>query len=292
MLVCSAFNVVRTQEVIQGTATGVDAQGFITILPVHQVQPVFEALIDDVRTTLAQALGERLHSLYLYGSIANGTATPGVSDLDLSLVLQDNDAQTITRLAALKTVLQDRHTQVTKIDFDIGLYDEVLACENRLSWGYWLKHHCRCILGDDLSRHFEPFRPSRAIALAVNDDFHTVLTHYADRLAHETCPRQILCLQREAARKLLRATNILRTDDEPGWPLTLENHADLFSRRTPSMQKQIRFFLAQAQGKHVPAASFVVELRAFIHWLQTQTTGPSRKGSRSHRRLHREASHD
>lgn len=50
-------------------------------------------------------------------------------------------------LESKRRMLESRHTEVIKIDFDIGSRSEVLAADNRLSWGYWLKHHCRCLWG-------------------------------------------------------------------------------------------------------------------------------------------------
>ena len=53
---------------------------------------------------------------------------------------------------------------VSKVDFDIGSVDEALAPEHHDSWGFWLKHHCRCLWGEDrppLFRCFSPIGASR-----------------------------------------------------------------------------------------------------------------------------------
>lgn len=267
------FKAKRVNDIV-----GVDSEGFIATVPIRPVQPEFTALVEDVCSTLTHGLGPRVHSIYLYGSVANGHALPGISDLDITLVLLDTDVQVSERLAAIKADLQERHPEVTKIDFDTGHRDEVLAESNRFSWGYWLKHHCRCIWGDDLGTRFERFKPSRKIALAVNGDFETVLKRYLDTLAKETCPAQIRRLQREAARKLVRATNILRAEYEPGWPLTLEDHAEQFIRRAPHMQAQIGFFMAQARQPDATVASFAAKMQQFVDWMLAQTAPTS--GSR------------
>ncbi|MEV6265128.1 nucleotidyltransferase domain-containing protein [Streptomyces sp. NPDC051784] len=47
-------------------------------------------LVDAARAHITDTFDDtRLHSAYLYGSIPRGTATPGVSDLDLQIVLHD-----------------------------------------------------------------------------------------------------------------------------------------------------------------------------------------------------------
>jgi hypothetical protein len=83
-------------------------------------------------------------------------------------------------LESKKRTLESRHIEVTKIDFDIGSRSEILAADNRLSGGDWLTHHCRCIWGNDLTKRFDRLQPSREIAIAVNGDFESALTRYAD----------------------------------------------------------------------------------------------------------------
>ncbi|MEG1054662.1 MAG: nucleotidyltransferase domain-containing protein [Janthinobacterium sp.] len=239
--------------------------------PRGPLQPPFAALLQDVCASLAAQAGHLLDGMYLYGSIARGDATPGISDLDLTLVLREppTPPQRET-LEALRLALQARHREVVKIDFDIGHRAQALAPEHLYSWGYWLKHQCRCLWGDDLAPHFAPFAPSRAIALAVNGDFARVLDDYARRLDDERDPAAIVRLQREASRKLIRSCNLLRRDDDPGWPASLDEHAALLLRHAPAMQAQIDYFLAQARPGAAPASGFTPALRQFTRWLARQ----------------------
>jgi len=78
-------------------------------------------------------------------------------------------------LETVQSMLEKANPLISKIDFDYGHLEQVLDPENLLSWGYWLKHHCRCVYGEDLSCRFQAFKPSKAIALAVNGDFLQVL---------------------------------------------------------------------------------------------------------------------
>lgn len=239
--------------------------------PCGPLQPHFDALLQDVCASLAMQAGHLLDGIYLYGSIARGDATPGVSDLDLTLVLREppTPPQRET-LEALRLALQARHREVFKIDFDIGHRAQVLAPEHLYSWGYWLKHQCRCLWGNDLAPQFAPFAPSRAIALAVNADFASVLDDYARRLDDERDPAAIVRLQREASRKLIRSCNLLRLDSDPGWPSSLDEHAALLLRHAPAMQAHMAYFLAQARPGAAPASGFAPALRQFTQWLARQ----------------------
>lgn len=239
--------------------------------PCGPLQPHFDAVLQDVCASLATQAGHLLDGIYPYGSIARGDATPGVSDLDLTLVLREPPTPPQREpLEALRLALQARHREVIKIDFDIGHRAQVLAPEHLYSWGYWLKHQCRCLWGNDLAPQFAPFAPSRAIALAVNGDFASVLDDYARRLDDEHDPAAIVRLQREASRKLIRSCNLLRLDSDPGWPSSLDEHAALLLRHAPAMQAHMAYFLAQARPGAAPASGFAPALRQFTQWLARQ----------------------
>ncbi|MGR2707914.1 nucleotidyltransferase domain-containing protein [Pseudomonas sp. ArH3a] len=246
---------------------GVDVNGCVLTVADAPIQPEFQSLLADVRASLSPA-GLGLHSVYLYGSVARGDASPGESDLDLTLVLTDPpDAQVLEQLEQLRQALEQRHEGVTKIDFDIGHRAEVLAPENRNRWGFWLKHHCRCLWGDDLSLRFEPFAPSRDIALALNGDFEPVLNGYLTRIEHASSAPERLRLQREAARKLIRSTHTLRAADASGWPQTLEEHVALFVQHYPTMRIQIAYFLFEARNPSAEREAFFARLQAFVSWM-------------------------
>lgn len=246
---------------------GIDADGFILTVADTPVQPEFQLLLTDICATLSRPeLG--LHGIYLYGSIARGEGEAAVSDLDLSLILiEPADASVLEQLESARLALEQRHPQVTKIDFDIGHRAQVLAPENRNSWGFWLKHHCRCIWGEDLSLHFEPFRPSRAIALAVNGDFEQALSTYLVRIEQARTQHTRLGLQREASRALIRATHTLRAQDAQTWPQTLEEYVGLFVQHYPTMRVQIAYFLFEARNPSAEGEAFTTRLRAFLSWM-------------------------
>lgn len=249
---------------------GVDAEGFILTVGETSVQPEFRPLLEDACRVLSQQELD-VHSIYLYGSVARGDAVPGVSDLDLTLVLHEPPTSPVLeRLEGIRADLERRHLQVTKVDFDIGSRAQALAAENRNSWGVWLKHHCRCLWGDDLAPHFERFRPSMDIALALNADFETVLNGYLTRIARADTERDRLRLQREASRKLIRATHVLRFKEATMWPQTLEEHVAVFVQGHPAQITQVAFFLFEARNPSADGEKFSVRLEAFLRWMVLQ----------------------
>ncbi|MGL4106785.1 hypothetical protein [Clostridium sp. LP20] len=48
-----------------------------------------------------------------------------------------------------------------KVDFDIGVICDVLNPENLFCWGFWIKHICDCLYGEDLSVKFPRMKPNK-----------------------------------------------------------------------------------------------------------------------------------
>lgn len=252
---------------------GVDLNGYIRTILKAPLQSTFLAVVDDLRSMLCGSLRHRVDSAYLYGSVARGEAVLGRSDLDVVLVLSGKPVlQDDIDIETARKALEARHPEVLKVDFDVGFREDVLAPENLHRWGFWLKHHCRCIYGYDLAREFPPFRPSRKIARAVNGDFYEVLDGYARRISTESDSAVIARLAREASRKLIRATNVLRPVVSSSWPESLEDHLALFIDAYPQMKQEAAFFRLFAASsecgpQQVVAADFVERLRAFSEWM-------------------------
>ncbi|WP_253299714.1 nucleotidyltransferase domain-containing protein, partial [Pseudomonas aeruginosa] len=163
-----------------------------------------------------------------------------------------------------------RHPEVSKIDFDIGHLDQARDPANRDSWGYWLKHRCRCLWGEDLASDLPPLRPAKAIALALNGDYAQVLEDYARRLESASSEEERRRLQREAAKKLIRSSDILRGETESVWPETLEHYLALFRARHPGQAPALEYFKAVLDDQVTDPAVFIERLRAFSAWMQRQ----------------------
>ncbi|WP_073890300.1 hypothetical protein [Providencia heimbachae] len=156
----------------------VDRNGHITQPKYSELQPTLSRVVSHVITKLSHGFPELIHSLYVYGNVAESRAKMGMSDLDMTIIFNDEPDRAITaHLATVQCELEKNNPIVTKIDFDCGLLQQVLHSDNKLSWGYWLKHHC--VYGEDLGLQFHAFKPSKAIAVAVavavNGDFLPVL---------------------------------------------------------------------------------------------------------------------
>lgn len=249
----------------------VDNNGFISQPDFNGFQPAFSPLVSDLIQRLNAALPDLIHSVYVYGSLIDGSAVEKQSDLDLTIIYRrEPDADEVAQTDAIKSSLEQDHPVVSKIDIDPGVLGTVMLPENTGRWGYWLKHHCVCVYGDDLRERFEPFRPSREIAIAVNGDFLTVLNGYVALMKPSLEPLQRHLLQRAAARKAIRTTNILREENDHDWPMSLEEHCKKFNERYPVLTEEMDFFLSISHRPRGDIMAFASRLTTFVYWLNAE----------------------
>lgn len=250
---------------------GVDQKGFITIPEFRGFQPAFSNIIDNTVNVLRSIDNDLIHSIYVSGSIAEGCAQETVSDLDLMVVCnREPDDIELMRQDTVRSKLEEQYSVVSQIDFEICSLQKVLNPDNLHNWGYLLKHHCVCVYGEDLRTRFEPFQPSRAIAAAVNRDFMLILNNAISLMSSLSRQYEVLRLQRVASRKIVRATSILRQDNDKDWPDTLEEHAKKFNVRYPALEEEMDYWLAMSHEPSGEIASYTQRLKTFIYWLNAE----------------------
>lgn len=253
---------------------GVDQDGFIQVVGNRPFQDEYLPLLEDIRLRLSRPAFPLTQSVYVYGSVAIGRAVPGCSDLDVSLILRSQPSERETQsIEGIRQEIEAAHPIVSKVDFDIRLRSEV---DTSMAWQYWLTHHCRCIVGRNLAEGLLPFRPSRTLALAVNGDFEQVLGRYLSALAGAESETVSDRLVKEASRKLIRSTNVLRKETDPDWPETLEDHTVRFEALFPARGDDLRYFLGQARRPNAAPACFSGRMRAFSDWMARAVRGDAR----------------
>jgi uncharacterized protein len=223
-----------TVAVTRDPAEGVDAEGLIvTGAAAERIGAGYRSVVADCVGTLREVFGGRLHSLYVYGSVATGQARAPESDLDLVPVwLSAVPAAEVRQVAAR---LSARHAEVVR---EVGLAGctlaEVLA-DNRAGYGMrcFLRHYCVFLTGVDLRPSLPPCVPSRAVADGFNDDVAALVRRWRSELDAARTPARVAAVARAAARKLLLVTATLESVEHGGWTTDRATGAALLARHHP-----------------------------------------------------------
>lgn len=174
---------------------GVAADGtIVTGADRSRVPAVFERVLADA-AGFADACGA---SLYVYGSVANGTARPGLSDVDL-LSVGLPDAAGAGRLLSARYAGLCRGVEISAAMAADLAGDSDAAYGNRV----FLRHYCVHLAGPDLSAALPAFPADARAARGFNGDIACHQRRWRQAVESGTVPAELLGVR--AARKTLLA---------------------------------------------------------------------------------------
>jgi uncharacterized protein len=222
-----------------------------------RVPPAFLPVVDAARTRISQTFTPaRLHSAYLYGSIARGTAVPGISDLDLMLALRaEPSAADRAGAADLEAGLDRSFSQVDGVGIGLVSTTVLLSELERYDLGFFVACLCTPLLGADLASQLPRYRPTSLLARETNGDLALVIPQWRTRAAAGT---DLQALSRSVGRRLTRTGFTLVMPRWGGWTSDLAESAEIFGRYYPDRAGQLR--IAAAAGRVPSADPSVLEM--------------------------------
>ncbi len=253
-----------------------------------RVSAAFAPVVAAARTQITGTFGPRLHSAYLYGSIPRGTAVPGVSDLDLLVVLHaepvDADRAAV-RVA--ETDLDDAFAQIDGAGIVLSGTASTLSELERYDGGFFVACLCTPLLGEDLAARLPRYRPTALLARETNGDLGLVLPQWRARAAEATTDADRKLLSRHVTRRLVRTGFTLIMPRWGGWTSDLERSAALFGcyypeRDYPGRAALLRAAAALARLPSADPSVLTPLIEDFGPWLAAEYA--SRYGLKAPRR--------
>jgi len=239
--------------------------------PKEPFQPQYQPVVDDLVKFLRAGIGDALHSIYLYGSVARKTAIPGQSNIDVVIVTKRSfEENKTTLLNTIRWRFQKSFPFVDGVSVKTALVKDVATLDSIFTWGFMLKHCCVCVYGDDLAECFGDFEPSWEIAKHWNMDIKDWVPLLRERMVKANSQTEQLNAQKTMAKKLLRASYSLVMYRDKQWfddPIECGNH---FLRYYPDKQIEIERLGLLMKQRVIPKRSVVGLLDSFGQWLIEQ----------------------
>ncbi|WP_347349401.1 nucleotidyltransferase domain-containing protein [Nigerium sp.] len=219
---------------------GIDAHGRILREgSAELIGRAFRPVVDDLIAFVRRAFGERVHSIYLYGSVVRGAAVPGASDLDAQVALRDDVTPADReRAASIGATLDELHESVRGLGVLIGSVAELTDPAEMHDAGFHLGVLCAPVWGEDLGEEIPRPRPTRALALGIQKTAPAALGRLRAALPEaESGDAEALC--RSAGRRLARLAFALVMPRWGGWTSEPTTMALVFARLHPERAEEM-----------------------------------------------------
>ncbi|WP_394152833.1 nucleotidyltransferase domain-containing protein [Vibrio maritimus] len=238
--------------------------------PINQLipQPTYVPVVEDLIACLKSGLKDNLHSVYIYGSVANGNAIPNVSNLDVVLVTQRPLAAGQKSLFnSINWRFQKDFPFVKGLAVRTALVSEVASLSALFTWGFLLKQCCTNVYGEDLAECFGHYVPSWEIAKQWNMDIEQSAAILRREVALAEDAQSQLSAQRQLAKKLLRAAYGLVLHKTKRWLDDPLESGRAFLDYYPERQQTIERLGILLGQRVIPKRSVVGLLDDFAPWL-------------------------
>jgi hypothetical protein len=248
-----------------GLVIRADSEGVVpNVARNRTIEAPWRDVVGSVKRSLLRKHGGSLHSLYLRGSIAVGTAVEGTSDLDLVAVLTDDASPEIAEWAARANLrVRKRYPFVTNVDVssfrraDLLRFDDPRFAQVRLI----LSVMGKCIYGEDLCEKMPRMKIGSApmtVAEALGANLER-LDATLDRLR----PDQVEALCRWIMKKMVRAGYELVMEKERAYTRDLYPCFVGFAKHHPSRAREMKRALVLA----IDPTSNKKTVRTLLHTL-------------------------
>jgi nucleotidyltransferase-like protein len=204
------------------------------------------AIFEPVMTDAVACLRPSGASLYVYGSVANGTARPGSSDVDLLSI-------GLTDAAILGQRLSARYAGICRGVEVAAATAADLAGDTDAAYGYrvFLRHYCVHLAGPDPSAVLPAFPADARAARGFNGDLGHLLRRWRQGLESGTLAADLLGVR--VARKTLLAVAGLVSVHDHIWTTDRSRAVQRWSELEPSLATQLGQLHSWAGSERRPA---------------------------------------
>lgn len=254
------------------TPYGIDPDGFI-ITEVHRdkIKPAHSEILKDVTVKIISSLSPLIHSIYLYGSTASGTAQLKSSDLDLLLITKTQITEVLkTEIEQIQKSLTFTYiNEFRDVGISVTYLNEVK--QDPYGWGCFIKYLCLFNYGSNLQDELPRYKPSKKIALAFNGDINTHIEFSLKEITlNKSNPDKTRNICRAIMRKIIRTGFSLVMEEEQSWTTDLQQSCDVFSRYYPEYSNNMETALSLSKNPEISGKDLTQFLTSFGLWIQNE----------------------
>lgn len=230
----------------------------------------YKSIVDDVKSQLLE-FSDKIHSIYLYGSVATGKARSPTSDLDLVVVLKAKPTSKLeSKLKELEKLLSTKYQKIFReVGFAITYQNEVLRSDEAFGWRFFLTILSVKLFGDDLFQEEMKFSPTRKLAKNLHSDIDKNIAEAKKNIESSNDEEAKLQIK-SIMKKIIRTAFSMVMEDENYWTTDLDEMTNIFTKYYPEKKQQINAVLKIAKSKSPDKKSATSILNNFGKWISLE----------------------
>ncbi len=235
-----------------------------------KVSAKYNPIVKDVKSELLN-FSDKIHSIYLYGSVATGKAKSPTSDLDIVVVLKRKPTSTLkSQLKDLETLLSQKYQKLFReVGFAITYKNEVLQGREAFGWKFFLTILSVKIFGDNLFEKDMKFSPTKKLARNLHSDVDKNIAEAKQKIKSVNSDEAKLQIK-SIMKKIIRTAFSIVMEDENYWTTDLKEMTQIFTKYYPEKKQQINAVLKTAKSKSPDKKSATLILNNFGKWVSSE----------------------
>jgi len=230
----------------------------------------YKPIVKDVKSELLE-FSDKIHSIYLYGSVATGQAKSPTSDLDLVVVLNAKPTSKLkNELKELEKSLSIKHQKAFReVGFAITYKNEVLRGKEAFGWRFFLTILSVKIFGNNLFHKEMKFSPTKKLARNLHLDISKNIEE-AKRKIKSANDEEAKLQIKSIMKKIIRTAFSIVMEDENYWTTDLNDMTKIFTKYYPEKRHQINAVLKLSKSKSPDKKSATSILNNFGKWVSLE----------------------
>lgn len=251
-----------------------DSRGFIiNEASLEKIRPPWNEALEELKRAYRSNLKERLHSIYVRGSVPLGEAVEEVSDVDtFALIYPDGREFVLWERVSWEDELweniRERYSRVADIEAATATFDERLR-EKNPGLAMLIQTQSVCLYGQDISAGLGSFRPGPEMMLDYSR-LRPTLYSFREKLKERGLATESEC--KSVLKRIIRAGFDLVMEREgrytPALYLCYRSFAKYYPEREAEMRRALELYLNPPVQVEVLSA-FV---ESFGRWLEQEVS--------------------
>jgi predicted nucleotidyltransferase len=236
----------------------------------NKIPARYKPIVEDVKSELLE-FSDKIHSIYLYGSVATGKAKSPTSDLDLVVVLKAKPTLRLkNKLKELEKSLSIKYQKAFReVGFAITYKNEVLRGKEAFGWRFFLTILSVKIFGDNLFHKEMKFSPSRKLARNLHSDIEKNIEEAKKKIKSANSDDAKLQIK-SIMKKIIRTAFSIVMEVENYWTTDLDEMTKIFTKHYPEKKQQINAVLKMAKSQSPDKKSATSILNNFGKWVSLE----------------------